>query len=64
METVSETEYNKARKIELRISVFATGNIVEKIIPLLHSRFFIVKLQGHTYEQLYEITAQRVTYAF
>jgi MoxR-like ATPase len=57
---VSETEYNKARKIELRISVFATSNNVEKIIPLLHLRFFIVKLQGCTNEQLYEITAQRV----
>jgi hypothetical protein len=58
--TMSETEYNKARKIELRISLFATSNNVEKIIPLLHSRFFIAKLQGHTYEQLYEITAQHV----
>jgi MoxR-like ATPase len=36
METgiVSETECNKARKIELRVSVFATSNNVEKIIPL------------------------------
>ncbi len=62
METriVSETGYNKAKKIELRISVFATSNNVEKIIPLLHSGFFIAKLQGCTNEQLYEITAQRV----
>jgi Holliday junction DNA helicase RuvB len=58
METgiVSETKYNKTRKMELKTSVFATSNNVEKIIEPLQSRFFIVKLQACTYEQFYEIT--------
>lgn len=58
---VSETKYNKTRKIKTKMSVFATSNNVEKIIEPLQSRFFIVKLQAYTYEQFYEITARLLT---
>jgi holliday junction DNA helicase RuvB len=63
METgmVSETKYNKPRNTEIRTSVFATSNNVEKIIEPLQSRFFIVKLQPYTYEQFYEITIKLLT---
>jgi len=60
METgiVSETKFNKTRKIEIRIPVFATSNDIERIIPPLQSRFFIVRLKSCTYEQSYEITVR------
>jgi Holliday junction DNA helicase RuvB len=58
---VSETKYNKIRKMDLKTSVFATSNNVEKIIPPLQSRFFIVNMQAYTYEQFYEITIQLLT---
>jgi replication-associated recombination protein RarA len=58
---VSETKYNKTRKIEIKTSVFATCNSVERIIPPLQSRFFVVRLQGYTYEQFYEITVKLLT---
>jgi replication-associated recombination protein RarA len=58
---VSETKYNKTRKMELKTSVFATSNNIEKIIIPLQSRFFIVKTQAYTYEQFYEITLQLLT---
>src|ERR687896_1541011 len=58
---VSETKYNKTRKMELKTSVFATSNSVEKIIGPLLSRFFIVKLRAYIYEQFYEITIRLLT---
>jgi replication-associated recombination protein RarA len=60
METgiVSETKYNKTRKIEIKTSVFATSNSIERIIPPLQSRFFVVKLQAYTFEQFNEITSR------
>jgi Holliday junction DNA helicase RuvB len=60
METgmVSETKYNKTRRIEIKTSVFATSSNVEKIIEPLQSRFFVAKLQAYTYEQFYEITTR------
>jgi replication-associated recombination protein RarA len=58
---VSETKYNKTRKMELKTSVFATSNNIEKIIIPLQSRFFIVNMQAYTYEQFYEITLQLLT---
>jgi holliday junction DNA helicase RuvB len=63
METgiVSETEYNKTRKMEINASVFATSNNVEKVIDPLQSRFFIVKLQAYTYEHFNEITVRLLT---
>src|SRR5918992_479059 len=63
METgiVSETKYNRTRKMEIKTSVFATSNNVERIIEPLQSRFFIVELQAYTYEQFYEITVRLLT---
>jgi holliday junction DNA helicase RuvB len=63
METgiVSETKYNKTRRMKIRTFVFATSNNVEKIIEPLQSRFFVVKLQAYTYEQFYEITTRLLT---
>jgi replication-associated recombination protein RarA len=63
METgiVSETKYKKTRRMEIKTSVFATSNSVEKIITPLQSRFFIVKLQAYEYEQFYEITIRLLT---
>jgi holliday junction DNA helicase RuvB len=58
---VSETKYDKTRKMELKTSVFATSNSVEKIIHPLQSRFFIVKMQTYTYEQFYNITIWLLT---
>jgi holliday junction DNA helicase RuvB len=58
---VSETKYNKTRKMELKTSVFATSNSIEKIIIPLQSRFFIVNMHAYTYEQFYEITMQLLT---
>jgi Holliday junction DNA helicase RuvB len=58
---VSETKYNRTRRMEIKASVFATSNNIEKIIPPLQSRFFIVKLQAYTYEQFYEITIRLLT---
>jgi replication-associated recombination protein RarA len=59
--TVSETKHNKTRSMEIKTSVFATSNNIEKIIPPLQSRFFIVKLESYTYEQFYEITVRLLT---
>ena len=63
METgiVSETKYNRTRKTEIKTSVIATSNNVEKIIELLKSRFFIVQLQAYTCEQFYKITTGLLT---
>jgi replication-associated recombination protein RarA len=63
METgiVSEIKYRKTRRIEIKTSVFATSNNVEKIISPLQSRFFIVHLEPYTYEQFYEITVSVLT---
>jgi Holliday junction DNA helicase RuvB len=63
METgiVSETKYNRTRRMEIKTSVYATSNNIERIIPPLQSRFFIVKLQAYTYGQFYEITLKLLT---
>jgi holliday junction DNA helicase RuvB len=63
METriVSETKYKKTRRIEIKTSVFATSNNIEKIIPPLQSRFFIVKVRPYTYEQFFDITIRLLT---
>jgi Holliday junction DNA helicase RuvB len=58
---VSETKYNKTRKMELKTSVFATNNNIEKIIIPLQSRFLIVNMNAYTYEQFYEIILQLLT---
>jgi Holliday junction DNA helicase RuvB len=63
METgiVSETKFGKTRKIEMKTSVIATSNNVEKIIEPLQSRFFVVKLRTYTYEQFNDITIRLLT---
>jgi Cdc6-like AAA superfamily ATPase len=63
METgvVSETKYNKTRTMEIKTSVFATSNNIEKIISPLQSRFFIVRLEPYTYEQFFDITVRLLT---
>jgi Holliday junction DNA helicase RuvB len=63
METgiISETKYNKTRKMEIRTSVFATSNNIDRLVEPLRSRFFIVNLQSYTYEQFYEITVRLLT---
>jgi replication-associated recombination protein RarA len=58
---VSETKYGRTRRMEIKTSVFATSNDVEKIMEPLQSRFFIVNLQAYTYEQFYEITIRLLT---
>jgi holliday junction DNA helicase RuvB len=58
---VSETKYNKTRSMQIKTSVIATSNNIEKIIPPLQSRFFVVKLEPYTYEQFYEITVRLLT---
>jgi holliday junction DNA helicase RuvB len=55
---VSETKYDKTRNMEIRTTIFATSNNVERIINPLQSRFFIVKLQAYTYDQFYDITVR------
>jgi Holliday junction DNA helicase RuvB len=63
METgiVSETKFNKTRRMEIKTSVFATSNNIEKMIEPLRSRFFIIKLQAYTYDQFYDITIRLLT---
>ena len=58
---VSETKYNKTRKMKLKTSVFGTSNNIEKITTPLLSRFFIVNMHAYAYEQFYEITPQLLT---
>jgi replication-associated recombination protein RarA len=58
---VSETKYNKTRSMEIKTSVFATSNNIEKILPPLQSRFFIVRLEPYTYEQFFDITVRLLT---
>jgi Cdc6-like AAA superfamily ATPase len=63
METgiVSETKYKKTRSMEIKTSVFATSNSIEKIIQPLQSGFFIVRLEPYTYEQFFNITVRLLT---
>ena len=59
--TVSETKYNKTRTMEIKTSVYATSNNIEKIIPPLQSRFFIVRLKAYTYEEFCQIAIRLLT---
>src|ERR671923_554741 len=58
---VSETRYNKTRRMKIRTSVIATSNNIEKITSPLRSRFFIVRLEPYTYEQFYGVTVRLLT---
>jgi len=57
METgiVSETKYGKTRTAQIKASVFATSNNVDRISVPLQSRFFIVELEPYTFTQFHEI---------
>src|SRR5215213_8073752 len=60
METgiVSETKFNKTRKMETKISIFATCNDINKIIHPLRSRFLSLVLKGYSYEEFHTIVTQ------
>ena len=60
METgiVSETKYNKTRKMEIQISIFATCNDLNKIIYPLRSRFLSLILKGYSYEEFHQIVTK------
>jgi Holliday junction DNA helicase RuvB len=60
METgiVSETKFNKTRKIETKISIFATCNDLSKIIHPIRSRFLSLVLKGYSYEEFHKIVTQ------
>jgi DNA polymerase III delta prime subunit len=47
--------------MEIKTSVFATSNNVEKILPPLQSRSFVVRLEPYTYEQFCHITIRLLT---
>jgi Holliday junction DNA helicase RuvB len=60
METgiVSETKFNKTRKIETKISIFATCNDLSKIIYPIRSRFLSLILKAYSYEEFHKIVTQ------
>ena len=60
METgiVSETKYNKTRKMKTKISIFATCNDINKIIHPLRSRFLSLILKGYSYEEFHQIVTK------
>ena len=60
METgiVSETKFNKTRKIETKISIFATCNDLSKIIHPIRSRFLSLILKAYSYEEFHKIVTQ------
>jgi Holliday junction DNA helicase RuvB len=60
METgiVSETQYNKTRKMETKISIFATCNDINKIIHPLRSRFLSLILKWYSYEEFHQIVTK------
>ena len=60
METgiVSETKFNKTRKIETKISIFATCNDLTKIIHPIRSRFLSLILKAYSYEEFHTIVTQ------
>ena len=64
METsiISETKYGKTRSAQIKTSVFATSNNIERLSAPLRSRFFIVKLGPYTCEQFFEITKQLLSH--
>ena len=57
METgiVSETKYNKTRKMETKINIFATCNDLSKIIHPIRSRFLSLILKGYSYDEFHQI---------
>ena len=64
METgiISETKHGRTRSAQIKTSVFATSNNIERLSAPLRSRFFIVELRPYTYEQFFEITKQLLSH--
>src|SRR5215469_11446249 len=64
METgiISETKHGKTRSAQIKTSVFATSNNIERLSAPLRSRFFIVKLGPYAYERFFEITKQLLSH--
>lgn len=66
METgiVSETKYNKTRKMETKINIFATCNDLNKIIHPIRSRFLSLILKGYSYDEFHHVKTikMRVNY--
>jgi holliday junction DNA helicase RuvB len=62
METgiIPETKINKTRQAELTSWVFATANTCEKIIEPLLSRFLILQIPEHNFEEFTEISVSRL----
>jgi holliday junction DNA helicase RuvB len=58
---VSETKYNKTRTMVINTSVYATSNNIERIIPPLQSRFFIIRINAYAYEEFCQITIRLLT---
>jgi len=48
---ISETKYRKARQTQLKCSVFATSNSTKKMLDPLLSRFIIINVKRHSYEE-------------
>ena len=55
---VSETKFNNTRKIETKISIFATCNDLSKIIHPIRSRFLSLILKGYSYKEFHQIVTQ------
>jgi Holliday junction resolvasome RuvABC ATP-dependent DNA helicase subunit len=53
---VSETKYGKTRLAQIKTTVFATSNSIQKLSAPFQSRFFIAELEAYTYEQFCDIT--------
>src|SRR5215207_7005696 len=50
-QVISETKYRKTRQIQLKCSVFATSNSTKKMLDPLLSRFVIINVKRHSYEE-------------
>ena len=50
---VTKTKHAKTRTAQIKTSVFATSNNIDKIMIPLQSIFFPTKLEPYTYEQFY-----------
>jgi Holliday junction DNA helicase RuvB len=54
-QVISETKYRKTRQTQLKCSVFATSNGIEKMLDPLLSRFVVVKIEKYSYEEFKDI---------
>jgi replication-associated recombination protein RarA len=56
-----ETKVRKTRKREMKGSIFATCNNINKISNSLRSRFIVLQLEEYTYDQFLQITKHLLT---